>query len=79
MMMGFGFIGLFIMLAFWGLVIAGAIWLMRSIFPGGKLLDGGSIESSNNPREIIDHRYARGEITRDQYLRMIEDLNDIGI
>ncbi len=37
----------------------------------------GSIESgrpSGDPREILDRRYARGEIPRDEYLRMRNDL-----
>jgi putative membrane protein len=76
-MMGFGFIGLFAMLIFWGLVIAGAIWLMRSIFPRAGLSNDRGKNESENAREIIDQRYARGEITRERYLRMIEDLKDV--
>ncbi|NIM95401.1 MAG: hypothetical protein GTO18_17025 [Anaerolineales bacterium] len=78
MMMGFGFIGLLVMLVFWGIVIAGAIWLMRYIFPGAGLPNDKGEKQSMSAREIIDHRYARGEITREQYLGMTEDLEDSG-
>lgn len=33
-------------------------------------------DSSNNAQEILDERYARGEITRDEYQRMQQDLGD---
>jgi putative membrane protein len=79
MMMGFGLVGLFFMLIFWGLIIFGAIWLMRSIFPGAALPNVRGEEGSMSAREIIDQRYARGELTREQYLLMVEDLDDIGI
>lgn len=76
MMMGFGFIGLVIMLLFWGLLIAGAVWVVKSIFPGV----GTSVPSGKDhplkPREILDQRYARGEITREQYKVMMEDLTE---
>jgi uncharacterized membrane protein len=29
-------------------------------------------------REILDHRYARGELTREHYLAMIDDLKNMG-
>jgi putative membrane protein len=77
MMMGFGFVGLIVMLVFWGLIIAIAIWLMRSIFPGVKISNDMGEKQSMSAREIIDQRYARGEIAREQYLGMIEDLENI--
>ncbi|MDW5563597.1 MAG: SHOCT domain-containing protein [Methanomassiliicoccus sp.] len=30
--------------------------------------------SSRTPEEVLDQRYARGEISRDEYLRMREDM-----
>lgn len=77
MMMGFGFVGLFLMLAFWGIVIVGAIWLIRSIFPGVIIHDDADQRESLTAREIIDQRFARGEITREHYLGMIDDLEDM--
>jgi len=36
--------------------------------------DRGGRGESHTPRETAKGRYARGEITRDEYLRLIEDL-----
>lgn len=71
-MMGFGLI---FMLLFWGLLIAGAVWLVKAIFPG--VQGGGSsfLKSSPSAGEILDQRYARGEIDREEYDRMKRDLN----
>ncbi|MDF1499669.1 MAG: SHOCT domain-containing protein [Anaerolineales bacterium] len=78
MMMGFGWIGLVIMFLFWGLLIAGAIFLMKSIFPGVGSVGGHYGDSQLSPREILDQRYARGEVTREQYLEMVKDLRELG-
>ena len=78
MMAGFGFVGFFIMLVFWGFVIAGAVWLMRSLFPGASVPGSGDKAGPMSAREILDQRYARGEITREHYLGMVEDLETIG-
>lgn len=78
MMMGFGFVGLFVMLVFWGLIIAGAVWLIKSIFPGVGIPNGRGSQQHLSAPEILEHRYARGEITREQYLGMIEDLHGTG-
>ena len=78
MMMGFGFIGMLAMLIFWILIIVGAVWLLKSIFPGVIVSDSRDDKRSMNAREILDHRYARGEITREQFIGMIEDLESTG-
>ncbi len=74
MMMGFGWIGMLILLLFWGLILAGAFWLMRSIFPDVVQRKGSSDQSHMSAREILDHRYARGELSREHYQAMIEDI-----
>ncbi len=72
--MGFGLVGILVMVLFWGLLIFGAVWLVRSLFPSG----GGSVSLSRgdraSAREILDLRYARGEIDREQYEAMKKDL-----
>jgi putative membrane protein len=77
-MMGFGLIGLVIMLMFWGLLIAGAFLLVKYIFPTVKTTNLQRDDRPMEAREILDHRYARGEITREQYLAKMEDLKQIG-
>lgn len=75
-MMGFGFIGLMLMFVFWALLIAGAVWVVRSIFPRGTDAGVSNKTSNQGPREILDRRYAKGEINREQYQLMSGDLQD---
>jgi putative membrane protein len=58
---GFGIPGLGMVL-FWGLIIVAVVLLARAFYqsPGR----GGAAKSA---REILDERYARGEIGRDEY------------
>lgn len=76
MMMGFGFIGLLLMLLFWGLLIAGAVWLVKAILTGGAnsgiLVERKRLSAS----EILNQRYAKGEITREQHQLMGEDFQN---
>ncbi len=48
------------------------IWLARKGIPGNQ---GYSLTQPVSPREILQVRYARGEITREQYQKMLEDLS----
>ena len=74
MMLGFGAMGL-VMLLFWGGLIAGAVLLVRALF--ANTTGGQRVEyepKSRTPREILDQRYARGEITREEYEAVRTDL-----
>jgi putative membrane protein len=59
------------------LVVAAVVWLMRGLSSEGtgRISPNSNAESSPSPREILQTRYARGEITRDQYLQMLDDLS----
>ncbi|MEA3439476.1 MAG: SHOCT domain-containing protein [Chloroflexota bacterium] len=79
--MGFGWWGLLFMFLFWGGLILLAIWAVRTIFQSNRQPPVSSLERNltaldRNPtaREILDQRYARGEITREQYKTMMEDI-----
>jgi len=68
-----GLLGLIINLGVIVGIIFLVVWAVRKFSSSGlNLNQGGSMQS---PREILQTRYARGEITRDQYQQM---LNDIG-
>ena len=75
MMMGYGMMGGFglIGLLFNALIIAGVVvlvvWAVRRMSTSGNHLAGGQ-----SPRDIVQARYARGEITREQYQQMLDDL-----
>ena len=69
--MGFGVVGPLLMLLFWGGLIFGAVWIVRAVFQTGPSIRMGQIQ---NAGDILNQRYARGELTRDQYEGMRQDL-----
>lgn len=72
--MGFGLFGLLLILLAWGLLIALAVWLISALFPGTDKGSTSSLDKSQSAGEILDRRYARGEINREQYEMMKQDL-----
>ena len=72
--MGFGILGLLLMVLFWGGLIALVIWLVRSIFPVSQQTPKPPVGIEPNALEILGERYARGEITREQYEMIKQDL-----
>ncbi len=68
---GYGWLGMIMIGVFWLVVIVAAVWLIRSVIQSNQGHPDG-----HNPtaREILDSRYACGEITREQYEQMKEDL-----
>ena len=77
MMGGFGFgamlFGGLIMLAFWVLVIGGAIWLVVTLARGSQATLG-MPTAGQAPLDILRTRYAKGEITKEQFEEMKRDL-----
>ena len=71
---GMGLWGLLIMLLFWGGLIALAIFLVKALFPGIPQPPFPSQENDRSARAILDKRYARGELSAEQYERMKQDL-----
>ncbi len=72
--MGFGVLGLLFMLVFWGGLILLAVWLVRALFSGNSGRDLHVGGKDQNARQILDQRYARGEISREQYEIMKQDI-----
>ncbi|VVB89539.1 Uncharacterised protein [uncultured archaeon] len=67
-MMGFGMgFGAIIMVLFWGAIV----WLVISLINAGTKK---SEEMSESALAILKKRYARGEITKEQYLEMETEL-----
>jgi putative membrane protein len=65
---GFGLLGLiFNMAVIVGIVIL-IVWAVR------RFSDGMSVSGGQTPREILQVRYAGGEITRDEYQKMLKEL-----
>ena len=78
MMHGFGFgfgpWGWVVMILFWGLLILGGVWLIRSALSGWANNPPHRPDTGQNAREILDRRYAHGEIDRNEYEIMKKDL-----
>lgn len=85
-MMGFGMgmmgLGVVVMVAFWVLVIGGAVWLVMTLARGNQsnvpsnqpLSLPSSAPSSQTPLDILKARYAKGEINKEQFEEMRRDL-----
>ena len=73
--MGFGGLGIVFMLAFWVGLIVLSVWVVKTLFQGtGSANNTGTAEFSS-PKDILDRRYSRGEITREQYELMKQDIS----
>ena len=81
MMNGFGFggtslfgglIGLIFNLAIIVGIVILIVWAVKRFTSG--TTNWNQPSGNQSPREILQARYARGEITRDQYQQMLQDL-----
>jgi putative membrane protein len=76
-----GLIGMILNLVITIGLIAGLVlliaWLWRRVNPDGEAqtTQQRPAITRNSPKEILQARYARGEITRDQYQQMLADLS----
>ena len=79
MMDGFGFGGVMLfggllMIAFWVLIIGGAVWLVVTLARGSQNTSTTSL-SGQTPLDTLKARYAKGEITKEQFEEMKRDLS----
>jgi putative membrane protein len=73
--MGFGGIGLILMLLFWGGLIFGGVWLVKTIFTSGQQNESRMVTlEQTSPRDILNQRYVRGEISKEEYDLIRADL-----
>ncbi len=78
---GLGLIGMFVNLAITLAFIVGLVmlvaWLWRRVNLGGQVLAVSQplVKTGASPRDVLQTRYAQGEITREQYQQMLADLN----
>ena len=67
---GYGFFGWLMMLLFWGLIIAGAMLVIRWLVDQTRSPALGS----ETALDVMKRRYAKGEITKEQFEAMKRDL-----
>ena len=76
-MMGFGLGGMFfgglLMIAFWVLIIGGGAWLVITLVRNNA--NPALTTSAQTPLTILQARYAKGEITKEQFDQMRHDLS----
>ncbi len=71
-MMGFGVI---LMLLFWGGLILLAVWLITVLFPSSPQPPANNQRTTQiDALDILNERYARGELSREQYDEMRQTL-----
>ena len=70
-MMGFGMLGG--MFLFWIVLIVLSVLLARGLFHSNQ--PAGGSHAPLSAREILEQRYARGEITQEQFQQMQKDLH----
>lgn len=70
---GMGWLGMIFMMAFWILVIVGLVFLIKWLIQstrGAKEVGHGT----SRALEILKERYARGEITKEEFEQMKKDI-----
>ncbi|MFV2031278.1 MAG: SHOCT domain-containing protein [Gammaproteobacteria bacterium] len=70
--MGFGWL---FMLLFWGLVILGIVSLIKWLSTGNRNANLPPQQRPKTALEILEERYARGEIEREEFEQKKRDLN----
>lgn len=68
-----GFAGGLGMLLFWVLTIGGIVWLVQAT-TRGQQQPGASRPAGDTPLDILKRRYAAGEITKEQFDEMKQNL-----
>ncbi|HQZ85751.1 MAG TPA: hypothetical protein PLB21_09030 [Actinomycetota bacterium] len=64
---GMGWGGMIGMILFWVVLIGLIIWAVSRLLPGRPMQDGASQSGREQPKDILDRRFARGEIDLETY------------
>jgi putative membrane protein len=59
---------------FWLVIIALAVWIVARLAASGRAGNRGSDYKRETPLDILKKRYARGEISKEQFENMKKDL-----
>ena len=71
-----GWVGFILNLVFWVGLLVGLTLLVTWAARGARTMAPtvSSVSGQSNAKEILQTRYARGEITREQYQQMLDDV-----
>ena len=72
---GMGWFGMLFSLLFWILVIVAIVYLIKYLARASRG-DRKSVQHGSNAMDILKERYARGEIDRNEFEQMKQDLMD---
>lgn len=64
---GMGVVGMIAMVAFWLVLIALIVWAVSRLLPGRQVRLGPSGSTQETPEDILDRRFARGEVDLETY------------
>lgn len=64
---GLGMGGMVMMVVFWLLLIAAIVWAVSRLLPGRHVRASHTEQAQETPEEILDRRFARGEIDLETY------------
>lgn len=67
---GWGIFGMVIMVVFWVAIIALAVWGIRRLAQGTA-----TVTNTGSPLDIAKQRYAKGEISKQEYEQIKRDLS----
>ena len=71
--LGFGFhlVGTILSILFWALIIGGGVWLVTKL---ARTSTPANASPTQTPLDILKVRYAKGEITKEQFEQMKQDI-----
>ena len=72
---GWMLFGGLMMLMFWGGLIALAVLIIRSLTNGESRSSSSDLSSQKTPLQILEERYARGEIGKDEFESIRADIS----
>ncbi len=71
---GLGILGLLLRILFWAIIIGGIVWLVSALVRGGTQPVTAAVASRETPLDVLKMRLAKGEITKEQYDQLKNDL-----
>ncbi len=72
--LGFGILGLVLRILFWAVVIGAIVWFVSALVRGGAQPATTMVAARETPLDVLKMRLAKGEITKEQYDQLKNDL-----